>query len=138
MVPICSPSIDIFPECNICSFFFKILFTSNFWKCSCTQSQILWPFLPMWFCHYAILLYVLKLHCGYFAFMHRNVLVYFRYTHRNLFEILLNQPQIRLYLPFSDWYGSKRMSVWIHINREMVNKIWFQFDSKRFRKYLSV
>ena len=25
-------------------------------------------------------------------------------TQRNLFEILLNQPEIRLYLPFSDWF----------------------------------
>ena len=33
------------------------------------------------------------------------------YTHshaeRNLFEILLNQPGIRLYLPFSDWFGTQ-------------------------------
>ena len=27
-------------------------------------------------------------------------------------EILLNQPEIRLYLPLSDWFGSKRTYVW--------------------------
>ena len=34
------------------------------------------------------------------------------YTQRNLFEILLNQPEIRLYLPFSDWFGSKLIGKW--------------------------
>ena len=29
------------------------------------------------------------------------------YTQRNLFDILLNQPDIRLYLPFSDWFGTQ-------------------------------
>ena len=38
-------------------------------------------------------------------------------------EILLNQPEIRLYLPFSDWFKSKRASVWIQIYRKMVNAI---------------
>ena len=37
------------------------------------------------------------------------------YTQRNLFEILLNQPEIILYLPFSYWFGYKRTSVWIQI-----------------------
>ena len=32
-------------------------------------------------------------------------------VYRNLFEILLNQLEIRLYLPFSDWLGTKRTSV---------------------------
>ena len=43
-----------------------------------------------------------------------------------------------MYLPFSDWFGSKRTSVWIQINLKMVNTIWFQVDSIRFRKYFSV
>ena len=60
------------------------------------------------------------------------------YTHKNLFEILLNQPEIRLYLPFSDWFGSKRTSVWFQINRCMVNTIWFRVDSIGFRKDFSV
>ena len=30
---------------------------------------------------------------------------------KNLFEILLNQTEIRLYLPFSDWFSTKRTSV---------------------------
>ena len=58
------------------------------------------------------------------------------YTQRNIFEILLNQPEIRLYLPFSEWFG--RMSVWIQINRCMVNTIWFRVDLVRFGKYFSV
>ena len=61
-----------------------------------------------------------------------------RYTQRNIFEILLNQPGIRLCLPFSDWFGTKRTSVWFQINREMVYTIWFRVDSTRFRKYFSV
>ena len=38
-------------------------------------------------------------------------------TQRNIFEILLNQPEIWLYLPFSDWFETKRTSVWFQINR---------------------
>ena len=33
---------------------------------------------------------------------------------------------------------TKRTSVWIQINRKMVNTIWFQVDLIRFRKYFSV
>ena len=58
-------------------------------------------------------------------------------TQRNLFEILLNQTEIRLYLPCTDWFGTKRWSVWSQINRCMVNTIWFRNDLIRFRKYLS-
>ena len=61
-----------------------------------------------------------------------------KYTHRNLFQILLNQPEIRLYLPFSDWFGSKRMSVWFQFNRKNVNTIWFRVDLIRFPKKFSV
>ena len=32
-------------------------------------------------------------------------------TQRNLFEMLLNRIKIILYLPFSDWFGTKRMPV---------------------------
>ena len=59
------------------------------------------------------------------------------HTQINLFWILLNQPEIRLYLPFSDWFGSKWTSVWIQINRKMVNTIWFWFDFRRFWKDFS-
>ena len=45
------------------------------------------------------------------------------YTQINLFKILLNQTEIRLYLTFSDWFGTKRTSVWFQINRNMVNSI---------------
>ena len=60
------------------------------------------------------------------------------YTQKNLFEILLIQTEIRLYLSFSDWYGTRRTSVWLQINRKMVNTIWFPFDLIRCRKVFSV
>ena len=60
------------------------------------------------------------------------------YTQRNLFEILSNEPQIRLYLSFSGWFKTKRMSVWFQINRKMVSTIWFRVHLIRFRKDLSV
>ena len=53
-------------------------------------------------------------------------------------KILLNQTEIRWYLPFSGWFGTKRPSVWCLIIRKMVNTIWFQFDIIRFRKDISV
>ena len=57
---------------------------------------------------------------------------------RKLFGILLIQTEIRLWLPFSYWFGSKRMSVWIQINRKRVNTIWFRVDLTRFQKVFSV
>ena len=55
------------------------------------------------------------------------------------FEILLNQPEIWFYLPsFSDWFGSKRTSIWTQINRKMVNTIWFRDDLIRFWKQMSL
>ena len=60
------------------------------------------------------------------------------YTPRHFFEILLNQSEIRLYLPFPNRFGYKRSSVFIQINRKMVNEIWFRFDLIRFRKNVSV
>ena len=46
---------------------------------------------------------------------------------------------IRLYMPFSDWFGTKQtVSVWFQINRCMVNTIWFQFDLIRYKKDFSV
>jgi len=56
------------------------------------------------------------------------------YTQRNLFEMLLNRTEVRLYLPLSDWFRTKLMSVWIQINRCMVNTIWFWFYLIRFIK----
>ena len=50
------------------------------------------------------------------------------YTEGTFSEVLLNQPENRLYSPFSDWFGSKMTSVWIKINRKIVNKICFQVD----------
>ena len=60
------------------------------------------------------------------------------YTQRNLFDFSLNQPEIKFYLPFSYWLGTKRKSVWIQINRKMVNKMWFRFDLIRIWKDLCV
>ena len=60
------------------------------------------------------------------------------YTQIIIFEFLFKQPRIRLYLSFSDWFGTKRTSVWFQINRKMINTIWFRFDLIRFRKDLSV
>ena len=60
------------------------------------------------------------------------------YIQRDLFEILLNKPEIRFYLSFSGWFETKRRSVWFPINRKMVNTIWFWGDLIRFRKDFSV
>ena len=60
------------------------------------------------------------------------------YTQGNHFEILLNQTEIRLYLPFFEWFGAKRTFVWFQFNLEMVNTIWFRFDLIRFRTDFSV
>ena len=51
-------------------------------------------------------------------------------TQRNLFQILVNQPEIGLYLPFSDWFGTQTdiVRLLFQINRKMVNTIWFRFD----------
>ena len=40
--------------------------------------------------------------------------------------------KIKLYLPFSDWFGTKRTYVWFQINLKVVNTIWFKFDLIRF------
>ena len=64
----------------------------------------------------------------------KSSIIFQRYAQRNIFEILLSQTEIRLYLPFSDWFGTKWTSVWFQINRKMVNTIWFWFDLLRFRK----
>ena len=56
------------------------------------------------------------------------------HTQGNLFVILLNQTEIRMYLPYSDWFGTKRRSVRLQINQKMVNTIWIRFDLIRFRK----
>ena len=69
----------------------------------------------------------------------RQDLIFWKDTHREIFfEILSNQPEIRFYLPFSDWFGSKRTSVLIQINRKMVNTIWFRVDSIRLQNDFSV
>ena len=62
-------------------------------------------------------------------------------TQRNIFEILLNQTQIRLYLTFSSIdleQQTDTVRLLFQINLYMVNTIWFGFDLLRFRKYFSV
>ena len=58
----------------------------------------------------------------FYEFFFVNVLL-LCYTKRIFFEILLNQSEIRLYLPFSDWFWTKRKSVWFKINQKMVKSI---------------
>ena len=42
------------------------------------------------------------------------------HTQRNIFEFLLNQTEIKLYLRFSGWFGTKRTSVCFKSNRKMI------------------
>ena len=39
---------------------------------------------------------------------------------------LFNQTEVRLYLPFWEWFGSKQYSVWVPINRKKINIICIQ------------
>ena len=58
------------------------------------------------------------------------------YTQRNLFEFLLNQTEIRLYLPSSGWFGTRRTSFLVpnHSENGKYNliSVWFNKNSKRF------
>ena len=59
------------------------------------------------------------------------------YTHRNLFEILLNQTEVRLHLPFSDWFGAANGRVRLIPNQSEIGKynlisVWFNKISKIF------
>ena len=59
------------------------------------------------------------------------------YTQRNVFEIVLNQPEIRLYLPFSDWLRTENERVHLVPNQSENGKHnlisgWFNEISKRF------
>ena len=47
-------------------------------------------------------------------------------TKQNFFLILVYLTEIILYLPFSDWFWTKRNSFWFQINRKMVNTIGFR------------
>ena len=54
---------------------------------------------------------------------------------RFLFEVLLNQPEIRLYfIIFNDWFGTQTdvVRLLFQIDRKMVNTIWFRVDLIRF------
>jgi len=60
------------------------------------------------------------------------------HTKRNILQILLNQSEILLILPFPDWFETKRTFVWFQIHRKIINTIWFLFDLIRFGKYFPV
>ena len=66
--------------------------------------------------------------------------VHYVCTYREIFsEILLNQTQIRLYLTFSDWFGTKRtVFVWFQNQSENVkyNLIWVWFNKISEKKIL--
>ena len=73
--------------------------------------------------------------CDFFVWIDRSN------TQRNLFEIALNQTEIRLYLQFYEIDFEQQTEaerLLIQINRKMVNTIWFQCDFIRFRKDFSV
>ena len=52
--------------------------------------------------------------------------------------ILIIHTEIGFYLPFSDWFGTKRTSVWVQINLKMINTNRFRFELTRLKKILSV
>ena len=56
----------------------------------------------------------------------------------NFWLLLFTSTGIKLSfsLSFSDWFRTKRKSVWFH--RQIVYTIWFQFDLTKFRKDFSV
>ena len=45
------------------------------------------------------------------------------YTQRNLFEILFNQTEIRLHLPLSDRFETKRTTVWFRAYMQLSMKL---------------
>ena len=57
-------------------------------------------------------------------------------THRET-EINTLKPKSDCIYRISDWYGTKRMSVWFQINWIMLDAIWFRFDLMKFRKDFS-
>ena len=61
------------------------------------------------------------------------------YTQRNLFGILLNQTEIRLYVPVSDWFGTKRtpfgaksIGKWQIQSDFGLITIWFPYTKRNF------
>ena len=59
------------------------------------------------------------------------------YTQRNIFEILLNQPEISFYLPFSDWFETKQTLSFCVPNQLEKGKynlisVWFNKVPRRF------
>ena len=52
--------------------------------------------------------------------------------------MLLNHTEIKLNLPFFNWFRTKRTSVSFQINRKIRNTIWFRCDLTIIRKYLCI
>jgi len=57
---------------------------------------------------------------------------YLRIHTEKYFRNLIKSNRNQIVLTIFRLFGTKRMSVWFHINRKMVNTIWFQFDLLRF------
>ena len=99
-------------------------------QCSKTRLNFFFKYVPIFVCFWSP-----EIGLPYLRF----IWVWPRYTQGNLFEILLNQNEIRLYSAFPDWFGTNpTLSVWFQINREMINTIWFHFYSTRFREVFFV
>ena len=67
-----------------------------------------------------------------------KVLLHCICTQRNVFWILLNHPEIRLYSPCNDWFGTANGRSFGSKSIEENSTIWFGFDLIRFRKDFSV
>ena len=75
-------------------------------------------------CFKSISLWISKLSCSTIFFL-------WGCLQRNLLENLLNQAEIRLYLPCTDWFGIANGHCPFAVpnqSRKMVNKIRFRFD----------
>ena len=66
----------------------------------------------------------------------RIIPIYTEKYFRNLIKSYLNQIVITIFRLI--WNQTKRTSVWIQINRKMVNTIWFRFDLISFGRFLCV
>jgi len=54
------------------------------------------------------------------------------------FRNLVEENQNQIVFTISDWYGTKKNSVWLQIDRKMVTTIQIWFNSTSFRKYFCV
>ena len=73
-----------------------------------------------------------------FSFLRQNIRKMATSTHREIFLKFYRINPKSNFIYHSDWFGTKRKSVWFQINRNMVITIRFRFDLIRFRKKFSV